>query len=157
MGTTDDWKLPWNAGCRCGQIRMRVTELPLLASACHCTGCQRMSASAFSLTLTIPKTGFEVVSGTPVPGGLQKDIPHFHCPHCKSWVFTRPGDEYPFVNVRATMLDDATWFAPYVETWTNEKLPWANTGAVRSYGTQPGFDEYEALIGEYRAKGARPR
>jgi|GEM_PF-3783742 len=69
---------------------------------------------------------------------------------------TRPGDEYPFVNLRATMLDNPRWFQPYIETWADEKLPWANTGAARSYGTQPDFDEYESLIGEYQAKGARP-
>ncbi|HET8933905.1 MAG TPA: GFA family protein [Polyangiales bacterium] len=157
METADKWKLPWEAGCRCGQIRMRVTEPPLLASACHCTGCQRMSASAFSLTLTVPKTGFKVLSGTPVPGGLQAEVPHFHCPHCKSWVFTRPGDAFPFVNLRATMLDDASWFQPFIETWTNEKLPWATTGAARSLGTQPDYAEYEKLIADYQARGTRPR
>jgi hypothetical protein len=156
MAATRDWKLPWEAGCRCGEIRMRVSEPPLLASACHCTGCQRMSASAFSLTLTVPKTGFQVLSGTPVLGGLQKEVPHYHCPSCKSWVFTRPGEQFPFVNLRATMLDDARWFQPYIETWTNEKLAWAQTGAARSYGTQPGFDEYESLIADFHAKGARP-
>jgi hypothetical protein len=156
MGTGNEWKLPWNAGCRCGQIRMRVSEVPLIASACHCTGCQRMTASAYSLTLTVPKTGFEVVSGEPVRGGLQGEIPHFHCSFCKSWVFTRPGDQFPFVNLRATMLDDARWFQPFVETWTNEKLPWASTGAARSYATQPDFAEYESLIREYHAQGARP-
>jgi hypothetical protein len=115
-----------------------------------------MSASAFSLTLTVPKTGFEVVSGEPVKGGLQREVPHFHCPHCKSWVFTRPGDQFPFVNLRATMLDDASWFQPYIETYTDEKLKWASTGAARSFRTQPDYNEYEALIGEYQARGARP-
>lgn len=157
MQSANDWKLPWEAGCRCGQIRMRVTEPPLLASACHCTGCQRMSASAFSLTLTVPKTGFTVLSGAPVPGGLQKEVPHYHCPHCKSWVFTRPGEAFPFVNLRATMLDDARWFQPYIETWTDEKLPWASTGAAHSFGTQPDYAEYESLIAQYQSRGARPR
>ena len=45
----EGWKLPWNGGCRCGAVRLRVTKPPLLAAACHCTGCQSMSASAFSL------------------------------------------------------------------------------------------------------------
>lgn len=156
MAPSDDWNLPWEAGCRCGRIRMRVVAPPLLASACHCTGCQRMSASAFSLTLTLPEAGFEVVSGTPVPGGLQQQVPHFHCGHCKSWVFTRP-EGAGFVNLRAMMLDEPRWFQPYVETWTDEKLPWAITGAVRSYGTQPALAEYESLIAEYRRRGARPR
>jgi hypothetical protein len=37
--TVDDWKLPWDGGCRCGEVRVRVTKPPLLAGACHCTGC----------------------------------------------------------------------------------------------------------------------
>ena len=115
-----------------------------------------MTGSAFSLTLTIPKSGFEVLAGEPVRGGLQAEIPHFHCSFCKSWVFTRPGEQFPFVNLRATMLDNARWFAPYVETWTDEMLPWASTSAARSYGTQPSFDEYEKLIADYHANGARP-
>lgn len=151
-----DWGLPWHAGCRCGRIRMQVTQPPLMASACHCTGCQRMSASAYSLTLSLPREGLEV-SGTPVRGGLHGEVQHFHCEHCKSWVFTRPPGDLPFVNLRATMLDHAGWFQPYVETWTSEKLPWAHTGAVRSYETQPDFAQYQALIAEYQAKGARPR
>ena len=57
-----EWKLPWDGGCRCGQTRIRVSQPPLLAAACHCTGCQRMSASAFSLTLAIPSEGFDVTA-----------------------------------------------------------------------------------------------
>lgn len=143
--------LPMDAGCRCGRLRMRVTQAPLIASACHCTGCQRMTASAFSLTLTLPREGLSVLSGTPVLGGLHGEVQHYFCDFCKSWVFTRPPGELPFVNLRATMLDDARWFEPYVETWTREKLPWASTGAVRSYATEPALEEYAALVAEYQA------
>lgn len=49
-----------------------------------------MSASAFSLTLTLPSDGFEVLEGKPTIGGLHgAEAHHFHCPRCKSWMFTR--------------------------------------------------------------------
>jgi len=64
---------------------------PLLAMACHCTGCQRMSASAFSLSAAIPTAGFAVLKGEPVLGGLHGAAHHYFCPHCMSWVFTRAG------------------------------------------------------------------
>jgi len=70
------WKLPWDGGCRCGEVRLRVTAPPLLAMACHCTGCQRMSSSAYSLSLAIPTAGFEVVAGEPVRGGLRGPLHH---------------------------------------------------------------------------------
>lgn len=44
-------------------------------------------------------------------------------------MFTRIEPEIGFVNVRATMLDDPSWFAPFVETYTSEALPWAVAGA----------------------------
>ena len=79
-----DWKLPWNAECRCGQIRLRVSAAPLLTMACHCRGCQRMSASAYSLSIAIPAPRFEVVQGEPVIGGLHGPSRHYHCPRCKT-------------------------------------------------------------------------
>ena len=152
-----DWKLPWNGGCRCGEVRVRVTAPPLLASACHCSGCQRMSASAFSVTLSIPSEGFAVTQGEPVIGGLGgPEVRHHHCDRCKSWVYTRVEGLDFFVNLRATMLDDHRWFMPYVEVWTSEALPWAQTGAPRSFATQPELDAYQQLIADFAAEGARP-
>jgi hypothetical protein len=57
-----------------------------------------------------------------------------------------------FVNVRATLLDDASWFAPWMETQTAEKLPWAETGAKVSFQRFPAIDEYQDLIARYRTE-----
>lgn len=151
-----DWQLPWSGGCRCGQVRLRITAPPLLAMACHCTGCQRMSASAFSLSLAIPTPGFEVVSGEPVIGGLHGDSHHYFCPHCKSWMFTRTEGMDQFVNLRPSMLDHHEWVAPYVETWTDEKLSWATTPAKHSFGALPAMEAFAGLIEAYAKEGARP-
>jgi hypothetical protein len=151
----DDWKLPWAGGCRCERVRLEVTLPPLLASACHCTGCQRMSASAFSLSASIPAEGFAVTTGEPVIGGMHGATRHYFCGWCMSWMFTRPEGMDWFVNLRATMLDDPAWFEPLIETWTDEKLPWATTPAVHSFATVPALDAYEALIAEYAARGPR--
>jgi hypothetical protein len=124
--------------------------------ACHCTGCQRMTASAFSLSVAIPTEGFLVTKGEPVIGGLHGATRHYFCPYCMSWMFTRPEGLDMFVNVRATMLDDASWFTPFIETWTSEKLPWASTPAVHSYAKLPEFSEYEGLTAEYAKKAAKP-
>jgi hypothetical protein len=153
--TMSDWNLPWDGGCRCGATRIRVTKPPLLAAACHCTGCQTMSASAYSLSLAIPTDGFEIIRGEPVLGGLNRDQHHF-CPSCMSWMFTRPPAFDWFVNIRPTMLDDCGWFVPWVETFTAEKLPWAATPAKHSFETLPDLSGYEALIRDYAAEGARP-
>jgi len=152
----NEWKLPWDGGCRCGQTRIRVSAPPLLTAACHCTGCQRMSASAFSLSLGVPSEGFQVIQGEPVIGGLHGPTGHYFCPRCMSWMFTRPEGMNEFVNLRPTMLDEHGWVAPFIEVWTQEKLPWANTPAVHSYATQPAFADYPKLLEEFARNGSRP-
>lgn len=139
-------------GCRCGRVRFEVTAAPLLTMACHCTGCQRMSASAFSLSALFPAAAFRVTTGAPVIGGMHDPaIRHHHCDFCKSWLYTIPAGLEAFVNVRTTMLDDAADLAPFMETMTDEKLPWATTPAVVSYARFPGAEEWAAVMGRYGA------
>ncbi len=139
-------KLPMEGSCRCGQIRIRISAAPLLTLACHCRGCQKMSASAFSCSAAIPSQGFEVIEGELAIGGIHgEDLHHYHCPHCESWMFTKATFIDAFVNVRPTMLDDATWFTPFVETYASEKFPWAETGAAHSFQEFPPMDAYEGL------------
>jgi hypothetical protein len=143
-------KLPLDGGCRCDAVRFRLAEAPLMETACHCNGCQRMSSSAFSLSVICLAPAFTVTQGTPVIGGLHgPEAQHFFCGHCMTWIFTRPVPLPHIVNVRPTMFDDHAWFAPYMETFTRAKLPWAQTGAVRSFEDFPPLEAYEGLMKEY--------
>lgn len=144
--------LPMEAGCRCNQVRMRITAPPVMTMACHCTGCQRMTGSAFSLTVMVPDAGFEVVAGDPVIGGLHGASNHHCCPYCMSWIFSRPERLKGFVNMRATMLDDTSWFVPFGESWTSEKLAWATTPAVYSFPEFPPPEETPALLEAFARK-----
>lgn len=145
-------KLPIEGGCRCDAVRVRLTKAPLIECACHCRGCQRMSSSAFSLTAICPASGLEVTKGSPVVGGLRSaELEHFFCRECMTWMFTKPAALPHVVNLRPTLLDDATWFAPFMETYTSSRLPWAHTGSVRSFETFPPQESLQELLEEYRA------
>jgi hypothetical protein len=144
-------KLPAEGKCRCGEVRVRISAPPLIAMACHCTGCQRMSSSAFSLSAAIPADGFSVSAGNTVIGGVREpSAGHHFCPSCMTWMFTRPVGMDWFVNLRPTMLDEPRWFRPFVETYTSTKLPFAETGAVHSYETFPPMEAYADLVKEYQ-------
>jgi hypothetical protein len=135
--------------------RYDPSEIEEVIMACHCTGCQSMSSSAYSLSVAIPSDGFEVTRGEPVIGGLHGSMSHhYFCPHCMTWMFTRTEGMEFFVNLRPTMLDDASWFTPFIETWTREKLPFAETGARHSYEALPDMAAYEGLIKEYMGSQA---
>lgn len=136
-------QIPADGGCRCGQVRFRLSGVPIFTAICHCRGCQRMTGSAFSTTVAVPVDAFALLTGETELGGLHgPQALHHHCRHCKSWIFTRFEPELGFINVRATMLDEVAWFEPFVETYTSEALPWAVVPVQHSF---PAFPTIEAF------------
>ena len=135
--------------CRCGEVRFRVTGVPLATFACHCTGCQRMSGSAFALSSLYPLDRLDVILGETVLGGMKADVHHHHCPSCMSWLYT-VGEAMPgLVNIRSSMLDDAAAHRPFVDAWLSEGLPWASSGAERGFDRLPTDEEIPALLQAY--------
>jgi len=146
-------KLPIDGGRRCERVRIRVTSAPIVTFACHCDGCRRMASSAFSLTALFAADAFVVTKGEPVPGGLRSpELAHFFCAHCMTWMFTRPAQLPHVVNVRPTMLDEHAWFAPFAETFTKTRLPWAVTGAVHSFEEFPPMEAFDGLVKGFAAR-----
>ncbi len=137
-------------GCRCGKVRFRVEGPPMVTMACHCRGCQRMTAGAFSASALYPAERFALTQGEDVLGGIKTHQDHRFCPDCLSWLFTRVA-ALNLVNIRSTLLDDPSGFAPFAETYVSAKLPWAQTGAVRSFAEFPTEGEYPALMAEHAA------
>jgi hypothetical protein len=149
------WSLPMHGGCRCGKVRFAIAAPPLLTAICHCAGCQRMTGGAYSTSVAVPTAGFALTQGETVIGGLHLDqARHHHCDWCKSWMFTRIEPDLGFVNVRATMLDDPSWFTPFIETYTSEALPWAIVGAPRKFERFPDMQDYQPILGEFAAAHA---
>jgi len=138
-----------SGSCRCGQVAFELRAQPIITTACHCTGCQKMSASAFSLSALVLDEQFVITQGEPVIGGLHGATRHYFCPHCLSWLFTRPEGNEAVVGVRSSLLDNPRQFAPFMETWTGEKLPWASTGAVHDFEGFPEPQDFAALAQQY--------
>ena len=137
--------------CRCGSVRFAATGRPLVTMACHCRGCQRMTASAFCLSSLYPAEAFEVVQGETVLGGMKGATRHHFCPSCMSWLFTRPEGLDSFVNVRSALFADAAAHRPYVDMYRREALPGVDSGAVERFDTAPKEDEFGALMNAYAA------
>ena len=152
-----DWKLPWSASCMCGRVQMHITEAPLISMACHCQGCQRLTSGPYSLTLMLPKSGFAIEGETEI-GALHKaDMQHHFCAFCKNWVYS-DGERIPgLVNFRSTMLEDASWVAPFVESNVASRLPGVVSGAKHSYTEFPPPEDYQVLMDGFAREGARPR
>lgn len=150
-----DWKLPWSAVCMCGQVKMRISAPPMIAMACHCRGCQKLTSGPSSLSLMFPAVAFTVEGETEL-GGLHRPVsPHHFCLRCKNWLFTRiSGGE--LVNLGPAMLEDASWVRPYVESYVGEKRPGVETGATYAFDEFPPRERYPELLAGFAAEGAKP-
>ena len=51
-------QLPLTGDCQCGNVRYEITQEPDLVYACHCTDCQHITSSAFSLGVALPDAAF---------------------------------------------------------------------------------------------------
>ena len=125
-------KLPQTGGCQCGKLRYELTQAPTLVYTCHCTDCQRLSGSAFSLGVALPETGFRLTAGEPralqrVPDSGRINT-RFVCPDCASWVYSQPRGGV--IRVRAGSLDDRSWLRPTRHIWTRSKQPWITLPAT---------------------------
>lgn len=138
--------------CRCGAVEIEMAAPPIMISACHCRGCQRMSASAFSLTMMVAGDAFRVTRGETVRGGIKGPmLDHRFCPDCLSWMFTRI-EGRDFVNVRPAMFDNPAWRMPFIEVQTAEKLDWVTIPARHSFERFPPPEAYGPLIAEFAAR-----
>lgn len=144
------YSLPLIGSCMCGAVQVEVTAPPLLTLACHCRDCQKLTASAFSMTTMFPRAAFSC-SGELITGALgTPGRRHYFCKSCLNFIYSDIGEDNPRINLRTSLLDQAAAFAPYVELMTDQKLPWATTTALRSFSGFPQTaDELQDLLDGY--------
>jgi len=135
--------------CRCGSTRFTVTGHPLITTACHCRGCQKMTAGPFSLSSLYPANMFTLVEGATILGGMKAGTKHHFCPSCLSWLYTVPEGMDDFVNVRSPMLSDFSGQAPYAEFYLEERMPGMSSGASKSFRMAPDYDGFMQLMQEF--------
>src|SRR5215469_9504852 len=87
--TGQKMEFPQAGGCLCGKIRYEITEAPRLVYTCHCTDCQHLTSSAFSIALAV--AGFRLTGDEPRPLEGIADSGRVNvrwvCPECGCGVF----------------------------------------------------------------------
>lgn len=139
--------LPLNGGCQCGHVRYRLTAPPLVLYACHCTECQRQSASAFGLSMAVDRDDLTVDwsrCGTwERIGASGRKVGCRFCRRCGARLFHEPARNPAIVNVKPGSLDDCSWLQPVGHLWTKSRQPWVTIpNGVLAYDGQPdGFED----------------
>ena len=64
-------------------------------------------------------------------------------------MFTKVEGAEARLNVRTTLCRDRSWFTPFIEIMTKDKLSWAVTPAIHSYDVFPSPGEFKRLLAEF--------
>ncbi len=150
-------RLPLTGGCQCGGVRYEIRTQPLTLYACHCTECQRQSASAFSLSLVVARDAIVIVAGAPkewrrvLEGG--RAIRCMFCGECGVRLLHNPERNPQVSIVKPGTLDDTSWLKPVGHVWTRSAQSWFDIpdDAV-NYDAQP--PDQSRLIEAWRARQA---
>jgi hypothetical protein len=109
----------------CGSVRYQVTGEPLSVHACHCTDCQKLSGSAFGLSMVLNRDDLELLEG---------DI------GTAIW-FSSPGYA-GIIALKPGTLDDTSGLRPIAHMWYRSAQPWLDVGNdLPVYQEQPTFSE----------------
>lgn len=143
-------------GCLCGALRYRLAcDAVLCVYCCHCRDCQRLSSSAFSVSLVLPAAAFMLLQGDPKSIARRADsgreVRGFFCGDCGTRLFDRVIGQPEIMVVKAATLDDTAWLRPVAQFWTGRKQAWVTLPQDQLVDArQP--DNFAEVIALYRAR-----
>ena len=122
-------------GCQCGAIRYRLNGEAKMLYACHCTDCQKQSASAFGMSLIMDAADVELLQGQDQlgfwdtrgeDGSLKRCA---FCPDCGTRIYH--GGDDTRVSIKGGSLDDTAWLRPVAQIWLQSAQPWVEIDRAR--------------------------
>jgi hypothetical protein len=115
--------------CHCGAIAYEGEVDPQAMGMCHCLDCQRLSGSAFRVTVPASAATFRLLRGEPryyvKTGESGAKRRHAFCGDCGGPVYAAAVENPPSYSLRVGALDQrAELGAPRRQIWTKRRLPW---------------------------------
>jgi hypothetical protein len=113
--------------CQCSEIRYRIDGEPIALYACHCLECQKQSASAFGMSLEVPRSGFRLIQGSPRFWARDADsggtVRCAFCSNCGSRLWHESAPDSKLLTIKAGSLDEPVDFSSAIHIWTKRMLP----------------------------------
>ena len=116
--------------CHCGSIAYEAEIDPENVRICHCTDCQRLSGTAFRVSVGTPEENFTLLSGSPrtyvKTGQSGARRAQVFCPDCGSQIYATAadGDGPRVFNLRTGTIDQRDRLTPRSQIWKRSAQAW---------------------------------
>ena len=119
-----------DGGCHCGWLTFEAFVDRDNVKVCHCTDCQKLSASAFRAVIASKETDFKLLNNKPKDYIKTADngtlrIQAF-CPECGFHIYATSIDNIGnrIFNIRLGSVVQKDQFQPRKQVWCRSALPW---------------------------------
>ena len=115
-------------GCHCGNITYEAEVDPDSVNLCHCTDCQRMTGTAYRVTVRSLKGGFKLLSGQPTiyiktaESGNQRA--QAFCPNCGTPLYATTVGNPEVYGIRVGTTRQREQLRPKRQGWCRSALDW---------------------------------
>ena len=130
-------------GCHCGSLGYEADIDPESVGVCHCTDCQVLTGSAFSVFAPVPKDRFRLVKGEPriyvktAESGNRRA--QAFCSDCGTRIYASAVEDPPVFNVRLGTVAQRSQLPPKKQLWCRSALPWTmSLDGMTKFQKQPG-------------------
>lgn len=128
-------------GCHCGKVTYEAEVDPEKVGVCHCSDCQTLTGSAFSVFVAVPKEALHmrgeprIYVKTAESGNRRAQA---FCGDCGTRVYASAEKDPQVFNLRIGTIRQRAALAPKNQLWCRSALPWVmNLSAVRQHAKQP--------------------
>ena len=119
-----------NGSCHCGAITFEAEVDPARVAICHCTDCQKLTGSAFRVTVTTTREQLQLLRGAPrvykkTGESDAKSYQHF-CGSCGSPLY-RSGDSddcQAEIGLRWGAIAERDELVPRKQSWCRSRPDW---------------------------------
>jgi hypothetical protein len=126
--TAREVKMKVHGSCHCNQVKFTAEVDPKLTSICHCNDCQKLTGTAFRLSVPALMGSFTLTSGQPsvyvkVAESGSRRAQAF-CPNCGSPLYTYDAENPTAFGLRVGVLDERSQLPPTWQKWCSSSLSW---------------------------------
>lgn len=122
-----------HGSCHCGAVRYEAVVDPARTGICHCTDCQRLTGSAYRVSVPAQDGSFMLLAGEPriyvKRGDNGSRRAQAFCPDCGSPLYTCDADEPAGVGIglRVGCIEERQRLIPRRQKWCRSALPWTQS------------------------------
>ena len=114
-------------GCQCGAVKFEAPETQSALYVCHCTQCQKQSASAFGISFTVPRQSLKLIAGAPLfwlrNTAKGHSLECAFCPECGTRLWHQSSGHPDSLNIKAGSFDEPVDLSGAQHIWVVSKVP----------------------------------